>query len=84
MLKISEWSVPRRIESLRQMDKHLSDIGCAGRYTVWKKYGLPCATEEETTEKLRTIAQDDELYNNALFYYMVCTLEKQTLKDLGF
>lgn len=84
MLKISEWSVPRRIESLRQMDKYLSEINCAGRYTVWKNYGLPCVTEEETTEKLRVIAQDDELYNNALFYYMVCTLERQTLKDFGF
>ena len=24
--------------------------------------------------------EDDELYQNALFCYMVCTLEKQTLK----
>ena len=39
MLKIQEWSVNRRIESLRQMDKMLSEMNVGSRYTIWKSYG---------------------------------------------
>ena len=33
MLKINEWSVNRRIESLRQMDKMLSEMNVGRRNT---------------------------------------------------
>ena len=39
MLKINEWSVNRRIESLRQMDKMLSEMNVGSRYTIWQEYG---------------------------------------------
>ena len=85
MLKINEWSTRRRIESLRQMDIFLSELNVASRYTIWKQYGGgQKQTEEETLENWRHIAEDDELYQNALFCYMVCTLEKQTLSGFGF
>lgn len=85
MLKINEWSTRRRIESLRQMDIFLSELNCASRYTIWKKYGGgQKPTEKETFENWKRIAEDDELYQNALFCYMVCTLEKQTLSGFGF
>lgn len=81
MLKISEWSVNRRIESLRQMDKMLSEMNVGSRYTIWQEYGGGLkATAEETEENWKRIASDDELYQNALFCYMCCTLEKYTLK----
>lgn len=81
MLKISEWSVNRRIESLRQMDKMLSEMNVGSRYTIWQEYGGGLkATAEETEDSWKHIASDDELYQNALFCYMCCTLEKYTLK----
>lgn len=81
MLKISEWSVNRRIESLRQMDKMLSEMNVGSRYTIWQEYGGGLkATAEETEENWKRIASDDELYQNTLFCYMCCTLEKYTLK----
>ena len=85
MLKINEWSTRRRIESLRQMDIFLSELNCASRYTIWQQYGGgQKPTEEETKANWKRIAEDDELYQNALFCYMVCTLEKQTLSGFGF
>lgn len=81
MLKIKDWSVNRRIESLRQMDKMLSEMNVGSRYTIWQEYGGGLkATAEETEENWKRIASDDELYQNALFCYMCCTLEKYTLK----
>jgi len=81
MLKINEWSVNRRIESLHQMDKMLSEMNVGSRYTIWQEYGGGLkATADETRANWKRIAEDDELYQNALFCYMVCTLEKQTLK----
>lgn len=81
MLKIKDWSVNRRIESLRQMDKMLSEMNVGSRYTIWQEYGGGLkANAEETEENWKRIASDDELYQNALFCYMCCTLEKYTLK----
>ena len=82
-MKIDNWSVMRRMESLRQMDQMLDELGCASRYVEWKQYGFPCATKEETDEKLRKVAESDELYSDALFTYMICTLEKRTLSGFG-
>ena len=49
MLKISEWSTKRRVESLRQMDRMLSDMEVGSRYTIWQRYGGGLkATAEET------------------------------------
>lgn len=82
MLKIQEWSVKRRVESLRQMDKMLSEMNVGSRYTIWQSYGGGLkATEKETLENWQRIAEDDELYSNAIFCYMVCTLEKYTLSN---
>lgn len=81
MQKIKEWNTERRIESLRQMDKMLSELNVAGRYTIWQKWGGGLkASAEETEANWARIASDDELYSDAIFCYMVCTLEKQTLK----
>lgn len=84
MLKTKEWSLRRRIESLRQMDRFLSNLNCASRYTIWQEYGGGLkANEKETLKNWERIAKDDELYQNAIFCYMVCTLEKQTLSGFG-
>lgn len=84
MLKIKEWSVNRRIESLRQMDKMLSDLNVGSRYTIWQSYGGGLKeTAEQTLENWKRIAEDDELYANAIFCYMVCTLEKYTLSGFN-
>ena len=80
MQKISEWSTKRRIESLRQMDRLLSDLEVGSRYTIWQRYGGGLkATAEETQTNWERIAKNDELYLNAIFCYMVCTLEPYTL-----
>lgn len=84
MLKISEWSVKRRMESLCQMDKMLSKMGVGGRYTIWQSYGGGLkVTEEETQVNWERIASDDELYSNAIFCYMICTLEPLTLSNFN-
>lgn len=81
MLKISEWSVRRRVESLRQMDKMLSQMNVGSRYTIWQSYGGGLKkTPEETQANWERIASDDELYLNAMFCYMCCTLEPYTLE----
>lgn len=80
MQKISEWSTKRRVESLRQMDRMLSDLEVGSRYTIWQRYGGGLkATAEETQTNWEQIAKNDELYLNAIFCYMVCTLEPYTL-----
>lgn len=80
MQKIKGWDTRRRIESLRQMDKMLSEMNVGSRYTIWQDYGGGLkATAEETHANWQRIAEDDELYQNAIFCYMVCTLEKYTL-----
>lgn len=80
MQKIKKWDTRRRIESLRQMDKMLSEMSVGSRYTIWQDYGGGLkATAEETHANWQRIAEDDELYQNAIFCYMVCTLEKYTL-----
>lgn len=86
MEKIKEWSVARRIESLRQMDRMLSEMNVFTRYTIWQDWGGGLkATAEETHANWQRIAEDDELYSNAIFCYMVCTLEKYTLANFkGF
>lgn len=82
MEKIKEWSVARRIESLRQMDRMLSEMNVGTRYTIWQDWGGGLkATAEETHANWQHIAEDDELYSNAIFCYMVCTLEKYTLAN---
>ena len=84
MQKIQEWSVNRRIESLRQMDKMLSELQVASRGTIWQSYGGGLkATAEETHANWKRIAEDDEAYENAIFCYMVCTLEKYTLANFS-
>ena len=63
MLKIQEWSVNRRIESLRQMDKMLSEMNVGSRYTIWQSYGGGLkATADETQLNWQHIAEDDEAY----------------------
>ena len=39
MLKINEWSENRRIESLRQMDKMLSEMNVGSHYMagIWRR-----------------------------------------------
>lgn len=77
LLKIKEWSLRRRIESLQEMDMMLSELDSIGRYTIWQSWGGgKKATDEKTLENWKRIAEDDELYSNAIFCYMVCTLEK--------
>lgn len=84
MLKIKEWSVNRRIESLRQMDRMLSEMNVGSRYTIWQSYGGGLReTAEKTHDNWKRIAEDDELYSNAIFCYMVCTLEKYTLSGFN-
>lgn len=82
MLKINEWSTKRRVESLCQMDKMLSELNVASRYTIWQSYGGGLKrTPEETQANWERIATNDELYLNAIFCYMVCTLESYTLSS---
>lgn len=84
MKKISEWSVRRRVESLSQMDKMLSKLNVGGRYTIWQSYGGGLKeTEKETQANWERIASDDELYTNAIFCYMVCTLEPLTFSNFN-
>lgn len=83
--KFNEWSVNRRIESLRQMDKKLSEMEVGSRYTIWQNYGGGLkATADETHANWKRIAENDDLYINALFCYMVCTLESYTLSGFDF
>lgn len=83
MLKISKWSTQRRIESLRQMDLMLRDMGSSGRDTIWRDYGGALGkSEEDTYNRRKRIAEDDEAYLNAIFCYMVCTLEPITFGHL--
>ena len=84
MLKINDWNTAQRVESLRQMDNHLRDMWVGGRDTIWKEYGGGLkASADKTKENWERIAKDDELYLNALFCYMVATLEPQTLNSFG-
>ena len=54
-------------------------MGSVGRYTIWESYGGGLkGTAEETQANWERIAKNDRLYINALFCYMVCTLEKYT------
>lgn len=79
-MKIQEWSVERRIESLRLMDKMLSNMNVASRYTIWQQFGGGLkGKEEDTLSNWHEIASKDELYIDALLCYMVCTLEPYTL-----
>lgn len=58
MHKFNEWSVNRRIESLRQMDKKLSEMEVASRYTIWQNYGGGLkATADETHANWKRIAE---------------------------
>lgn len=83
--KFNEWSVNRKIESLRQMDKKLSEMEVGSRYTIWQNYGGGLkATADETHANWKRIAENDDLYINALFCYMVCTLESYTLSGFNF
>ena len=52
MLKIKEWSVNRRIESLREMDRMLSEMNVGSRYIIWQSYGggLKETAERENNE----------------------------------
>lgn len=85
MHKFNEWSVKRKIESLRQMDKKLSEMEVGSRYTIWQNYGGGLkATADETHANWKRIAENDNLYINALFCYMVCTLESYTLSGFDF
>ena len=58
----------------------LSEMEVGSRYTIWQSYGGGLkATAEETQTNWERIAKNDELYLNAIFCYMVCTLEPYTL-----
>lgn len=82
LLKFQEWSTARRVESLRQMDRMLSDLNVGSRYTIWQDWGGGLkATAEETHANWQRIAEDDEAYQNAIFCYMCCTLEGYTLSS---
>lgn len=82
MPNITEWSVKRRVESLRLMDKQLSEMNVASRYTIWKSYGGLKATKDETFANWERIAKSDQLYSEAIFCYMICTLEKFTILNI--
>ena len=73
-LKFSDWSIQRKIESLRLMEKYLRNHGSPyGRDTIWQDWGGGyCATPEETEEKLLEIALSEEKYINALFCFYIC------------
>lgn len=80
MYKFQKWSVARRIESLREMDQILSKMMVGSRDTIWHQWGGGLkATREETEANWKRIAENDELYADAVFCYMICTLEPITL-----
>ena len=62
------------MESLRLMEQYLRQHGDQlGHDTIWQDWGAGfCATKEETEAKLRSIAEDDEKYINALFCFYIC------------
>ena len=83
MLKINLWSLEQRVESLREMDLTLAKMGVVSRDTVWRDYGGGLkATADETKKNWERIASDDKLYQNAIFAYMVATLEPFTLSTI--
>lgn len=73
-LKFSDWSIQRKMESLRLMEKYLRKHGNPlGKDTIWQEWGGGyCGTQEETEEKLKTIVSDNEAYINALFCFYIC------------
>ena len=80
MLKIDEVEVPRRIEALRLMDRKLSDLHISSRYTIWQDWGGGLKkTQEETIANWTRIAEDDDLFNNALYCFMICCIQNYTL-----
>lgn len=73
-LRFSDWSINRKVESLKLMEKSLRKQGSAlGHDTIWQEWGGGyCSTPGETEAKLIEIASSDEKYINALFCYYVC------------
>lgn len=73
-LMFHDWSVQRRIESLRLMEKEIKLHGDRLAHdTTWQEYGGGmCVTKEETEAKWKSIAEDDEKYINALFAFYIC------------
>lgn len=73
-LKFADWSISRKMESLRLMEKSLRKHGSSlGHDTIWQEWGGGyCGTPEETDAKLKEIASSDEKYINALFCYYIC------------
>ena len=62
------------------MDRRLAELGIASRDTIWKAYGGGLRENKKATlDNWRRIAEDDILYDNAIYCYMVCTLEPYTL-----
>lgn len=64
------------------MDKQLSELNVVSRYTIWKSYGGLKATQDETLKNWERIAKSDSLYIQAVFCYMVCTLEKYAILNI--
>lgn len=83
MKKANELPLLQKIECLHEMDKMLSHLGVASKYTWWNANGFGLQkSKEETIANWKRIASDDELFNNALLCYMMCTLEPYTLGQL--
>jgi hypothetical protein len=78
MKKITEFPKSQRVESLRQMTKMLHELNVTGVLLGWQPYGYQ-KTQEETRENWNRIAEDDDLYTQAVFVYMLCSLEKYNL-----
>ena len=78
--KFDDWSLGRKVESLREMNEMLQKMGVASLYTTWREWGYGLQpTKEKTEANWERIAKDDEAYINAVFCYMICTLEDFTL-----
>lgn len=62
------------------MDRRLAELNIASRDAIWKEYGGGLRENEKATlENWKRIAENDILYDNAIYCYMVCTLEPYTL-----
>ena len=59
------------------MDRRLAELNIASRDTIWKEYGGGLReTEKATLENWKRIAEDDILYDNAIYcFYVVSRTE---------
>lgn len=84
MARHNSWSIERKIEALAEMDRTLMKMHVASYETIWADWGGGMkTTPEETEANWRKIAEDDKLFNDVLFCFMIGVIEPLTMEKFG-